>query len=109
MPLAVVPIGRYGSKRVLPQASMATITNKTRKPLSIPLPGGKKLRLGPLKSGEISPKAVDRPPVQKLIEAGDVEIFGPEQKPRRAGGDTSSRPLSGGKNRGSGIRRTGDR
>ena len=88
---------------------MATITNKTCKPLSVPLPGGKKLRLGPLKSGEISPKAVDRPPVQKLIEAGEVEIFGPGEKARRADGGTGSRPLSGGKNRGGGIRRTGDR
>ena len=43
---------------------MATITNKTHKALSIPLPGGKKLRLGPLKSGEISPKGFDHAPVQ---------------------------------------------
>ena len=87
-----------------------TITNKTQKPLSIPLPGGKKLRLGPLKSGEISPKAVDHPPVRKLVEAGEVEIFGPEQKPRRGGGGgKGSRPSSGGKSHGGGIRQTGDR
>jgi hypothetical protein len=89
---------------------MATITNKTCRPLSVPLPGGKKLRLGPLKSGEISAKAVDHPPVQKLIEAGEVEIFGPEHKPRRAGGGPmGSRPSSGGKNRAGGIRQAGDR
>ncbi len=89
---------------------MVTITNKTCEALSIPLPGGKKLRLGPLKSGEISPKAVDHPPVQKLIEAGKVEIFGSEQKSRRAGGSGSaSRPSSGGQSRGGGIRHTGDR
>ncbi len=89
---------------------MATITNKTRKPLSIPLPGGKKLRLGPLKSGEISPKAVDHPPLKKLIEAGEVEIFGPEQKSRRAGDSgKGSPPSSGGQGHGGGIRRTGDR
>ena len=103
MPLADIPIGRYGSK------GMATITNKTRNPLSVPLPGGKKLRLGPLKSGEISPKAIDHPPVQKLIEAGKVEIFGSEQKPRSAGGGGQGiRPSSGGQGHG-GIRRTGDR
>ncbi len=103
MPLADIPIGRYGSK------GMATITNKTRKPLSVPLPGGKKLRLGPLKSGEISPKAIDHPPVQKLIEAGKVEIFGSEQKPRAAGGGSKGfRPSSGGQSQ-AGIRRTGDR
>jgi len=89
---------------------MATITNKTFKSLSVPLPGGKKLRLGPLKSGEISPKAVDHPPVQKLIEAGEVEVFGTEHKSQRpGGGSVGSRSTSGGKSRGGGIRRTGDR
>ncbi len=89
---------------------MATITNKTCKSLSVPLPGGKRLRLGPLKSGEISPKAVDHPPVQKLIEAGEAEIVGLEQKSRRADrGGKGSRPSSGGQSHGGGIRRTGDR
>lgn len=105
MPLADIPTGRYGSKRT----TMATITNKTCKPLSVPLPGGKKLHLGPLKSGEISPKAVDHPPVQKLVEAGEVEIFGSEQKPKRAGGGIGSPSTSGGKSRGGDIRRSGDR
>ena len=89
---------------------MATITNKTCKSLAIPLPGGKKLRLGPLKSGEIAAKAVDHPPVRKLIEAGEVEIFAPEPRPRRAGGGgKGSLRSSGGQNRGGGIRQTGDR
>ena len=89
---------------------MATITNKTGKPLSIPLPGGKKLRLGPLKSGEISPKAVDHPPVQKLIEAGDVEIVDSKQSPKHSGGGgTNAKTSSGGQGHGTGIRKTGDR
>jgi len=89
---------------------MATITNKTRKPLSIPLPGGKKLRLGPLKSGEISPKAIDHPPVQKLIEADEVEILDSEQNPKGTGGGAKGvRRSSGGQGQGRGIRRTGDR
>ena len=89
---------------------MATITNKTSTSLTIPLPGGKKLRLGPLKSGEISPKAVDHPPVQKLIETGAVEIVGSQYKPRRTGGPGKGyRSSSGGLGQGSGIRRTGDR
>lgn len=53
---------------------MTRITNKTKRPLTIPLPGGKKLRLGPLKSGEINPKQVAHPPIQKLIEVGEVEV-----------------------------------
>jgi len=89
---------------------MATITNKTTKPLSVSLPGGKKLRLGPLKSGEISPKAIDRPQVQKLIEAGEVEISGAGQKHRGAqAGGKGVRTSSGAQGQGSGIRRTGDR
>lgn len=89
---------------------MAIITNKTRKSLSVALPGGKKLRLGPLKSGEISPKGIAHPPVQKLVEAGEVEIFGPEPKPKGAGrGGKDTRRSSGGRGRGAGIRQTGDR
>jgi hypothetical protein len=89
---------------------MPTITNKTHKALSVPLPGGKKLHLGPLKSGEISPKAIEHAAVQKLIEAGDVEIFDSEQQHRVAGGGgKGSRPSSGAQARGTGIRRTGDR
>jgi hypothetical protein len=89
---------------------MATITNKTNKPLSVSLPGGKKLRLGPLKSGEISAKAIDRPQVQKLIEAGDVEISGSEPKHRGTGGGGKGVQTSSGvPGQGSGIRRTGDR
>ena len=87
---------------------MAIITNKTTKALSVPLPGGKKLFLGPLKSGEISPKAVDHPPVQKLVEAGEVEISGTQQKPKHAGGKPGA-PSPGGQGHGAGIRRTGDR
>ena len=90
---------------------MATITNKTRKPLAVPLPGGKKLHLGPLKSGEISPKAVDHPAVLKLVEAGEVEIFDARQQSSRAGsgGGKAGPPTSSPQGHGSGIRRTGDR
>ncbi|REJ73074.1 MAG: hypothetical protein DWQ36_03935 [Acidobacteria bacterium] len=50
------------------------IKNKTRKPLVVPLPGGKKLHLGPLATGQISPHAKDHPPLVKLVDAGQVEI-----------------------------------
>jgi hypothetical protein len=49
------------------------ITNKTRKPLSLPLPGGKRLFLAPGKTGQVSPKALEHPLIAKLIEAGDIE------------------------------------
>jgi hypothetical protein len=86
------------------------ITNKTSRPLSVPLPGGKKLFLGPGKSGQINAKSVDHPPLRKLIEAGDLEVDQNSPKKGAAPGDAAS-GVTG--NQGSGptgnIRRTGDR
>ena len=85
------------------------ITNKTRRPLSIKLPGGKVLRLGPGNTGQITPKAAAHPSVKKLIDEGAIEILGEggNQWDRDAGGGTgpssSQGPSSGG-----GIRRSGD-
>ncbi len=53
---------------------MKTVTNKTPKPVRVPLPLGKTLFLGPLKSGQIAPKAVDHPPLKKLVDSGQLEI-----------------------------------
>ncbi|MFT5286855.1 MAG: hypothetical protein ACI8TQ_003030 [Planctomycetota bacterium] len=36
---------------------------------------GKKLFLGPGKSGQITPKAVDHPPLQALVESGELELI----------------------------------
>ena len=88
---------------------MPTIKNKTGKPLIVSLPGGKKLRLGPFKSAEIPPKAVDRPQVQKLIEAEEVEISELQRLRQGSGGNNDSRRSSGRQGRGSGIRQSGDR
>ena len=55
---------------------MKTIVNKTRSPLRVPLPRGKVLHLGPLKSGDISHKDLDHEPLKKLIEAGQIEVQG---------------------------------
>ncbi len=68
------------------------ITNKTKKPLSVPLPAGKKLFLGPGKSGQITQKASVRPAVVKLVEAGDVEIS--EEGAQRQGGGGSGSGIS---------------
>ena len=69
------------------------ITNKTKKPLSVPLPAGKKLFLGPGKSGQITPKAAESPAVVKLVEAGDVEIS--EEGAKRQVGGGSGGGVSG--------------
>ncbi len=55
---------------------LTTIKNKTKKPLSVPLPGGKKLFLGPGKSGQIASKSADHEPLLELVKAGDLEIVG---------------------------------
>ncbi|MDH3628614.1 MAG: hypothetical protein OEV00_16375 [Acidobacteriota bacterium] len=89
---------------------MASITNKTSAPLAISLPGGKKLRLGPFKTGEIGAKAIDHPAVQKLVEAGEVEIDGADHKQRHSGGGgKGTRNASGGPGQSGNIRRSGDR
>lgn len=64
------------------------ITNKTKKPLSIPLPAGKKLFLSPGKSGQITRKAAERPAVVQLVEAGQVKIT--EEGVKLQGGEKSS-------------------
>lgn len=53
-----------------------TISNKTQRPLSVPLPRGKVLHLGPGKTGQIASEAADHPPFKKLVEAGEIEILG---------------------------------
>jgi hypothetical protein len=89
---------------------MPTITNKTRRPVSVPLPGGKKLFLGPGKSGQITPKAAEHAPLKKLVEAGELALDmadhgGP------GGGSAGARKIgpSGGHRGTGGVRHTGDR
>ena len=53
---------------------MKSISNKTHRPIRVPLSGGKFLYLGPGKTGQIADTAAERPAVKKMIEAGDIEI-----------------------------------
>jgi hypothetical protein len=89
---------------------MKTVTNKTPKPLSIPLPRGKTLHLGPRRTAEISANAAEYPQVKKLVAAGEIEIA--DEAPRLAGGIGNGRAgrtsihghASGGRSRRSGDR-----
>jgi len=54
---------------------MKTIRNLTRKPVKIPLPGGKSLRLGPNRDGTIQDKAADHAAVLAMVEDGTIAIF----------------------------------
>ncbi len=86
------------------------ITNKTKKPLSIKLPGGKTLRLGPGKTGQITSKAAEHPPVKRLLDEGVIEILG-DGGTHGTGGTSSDSGGAGSQTRSSGgaKRRSGDR
>lgn len=88
---------------------MPSIHNKTNRPLAVPLPGGKKLRLGPFQTGQVTGKALQHPPLKKLIEAGDIELAADGDR-RGEATSNSKRPTSGRNAPGAGgIRHTGDR
>lgn len=87
---------------------MPNVTNKTKRPLIIPLPRGKKLHLGPGKSGEIAPNAVDHAGLKKLVEGGEIEISLEASGANDATGGAKQRTSAAGHT--SGItRRSGDR
>jgi len=91
---------------------MPTVTNKTKRPLSVPLPGGKKLFLVPGKSGQIAPKAADFPPLVKLVESGDLELVRTDGGGPKGGGGGGGKvgPAGGAGDRApGGIRQSGDR
>ena len=54
---------------------MKTIINKTGRPLKITLSQGRVLRLGPRKEGQIATPDAERETVQKMIAAGEVNVF----------------------------------
>ena len=85
------------------------ITNKTRKPLSLPLPGGKRLFLGPGKTGQVSPKALEHPPLVKLLEAGDIETGAGGPKRKEGGGGNAGTSPGSRQSGTSAKRQSGDR
>ena len=65
---------------------MKTVRNKSHRPLKVRLSRGKTLHLGPLKEGQISVHDVEAAGVQRLVEAGELEILGEgSQAPEGAG------------------------
>jgi len=85
------------------------IVNKTQKPVAVPLPGGKKLRLQPGKTGQITPKAAEHPAVKKLVEEGVVEIVGVGKKSLGGSGGGLQGGSRGHAPGGGGTFRSGDR
>jgi len=55
---------------------MKTIRNLTIRPIKVPLPKGKVLRLGPKADGIVRDDATDHAGLQRLVEAGTIEVLG---------------------------------
>ena len=87
---------------------MATILNKTRRPLRVPLPGGKLLRLAPLRRGEVNSKALQHPPLQALVEAGEIEVTHEGKSGGSMGGGSKGLSDATGHAMDRTIRKTGD-
>ena len=87
------------------------ISNKTKRPLKVNLPGGKRLHLAPRGTGQITAKAAEHPPVLKMIEEGLLAI---QSTGKSTSGGAGSSPASGNTGSpnagfGGGLRHTGDR
>lgn len=85
------------------------ITNKTKKPFSVPLPAGKKLFLGPGKTGQVTPKALEHPPVAKLIADGDLEADDTDVKASKTTTGSSGGPGGARHGTSGAMRQSGDR
>lgn len=89
---------------------MKTVSNKTQRPLSVPLPRGKTLHLGPGRTGQIASNAADHPQLKKLVDAGQIEILDEVSRSTEgAGGGKAGRTWMPGHASGSASRRSGDR
>jgi len=88
---------------------MRSVTNKTNKPIAVPLPRGKLLRLGPRKTGQISSDDVEHPPLKKMAEAGEIEIHEEGHSPQGGGGSGVTPPGAPGGHTTTGGHRSGDR
>ena len=54
---------------------MKSVINKARKPLRVPLPGGKILHLGLNGRGQVPDDALNRPAFKKMVKAGEIEVL----------------------------------
>jgi hypothetical protein len=88
---------------------MRSVTNKTNKPIAVPLPRGKLLRLGPRKTGQISSDDLEHPPLKKMAEAGEIEIHEEGHSPQSSGGGGVGPTGAPGGHTTTGGHRSGDR
>ena len=89
---------------------LVEIKNTSKRPLKVPLPGGKTLFLGPGAKGNVSDKASDHPPLEELVESGTIEVLGSGRS--KSGGESHVKTevaSSSSSKGGPGMRRSGDR
>lgn len=55
---------------------MKEIRNKTKRPIKVPLPGGKTLFLGPANVAQIADRALEHERVKELVADGSIEVVG---------------------------------
>jgi hypothetical protein len=87
---------------------VAKILNKTARPLKVPLPGGKFLRLAPRRSGEVNSKALQHPPLQAMVEDDSIEVIEEGRTSGGYGGHTRGISDATGHDPDRTIRKTGD-
>jgi len=94
-------------------AVLMEIKNTTKRPLRVPLPGGKRLHLGPAASGQVTPKAAEHPGFKQLLDSGEIEIVDEHNAKgaSQSSGNTGFKPGASGGSSSSGgtLRHTGDR
>jgi len=74
---AEAPTGRGQNSGDTP---IKTVINKARRPIKISLPGGKTLHLGLASRGQVPDDALQRPAFRKLVDAGEIEVLGEEDR-----------------------------
>jgi hypothetical protein len=89
---------------------MKNVSNKTQRPISVPLPRGKTLHLGPGRTGQIASSACDYAPLKKLVDTDQIEILDDRHDVAAgAGGVNTGRSWSAPHASGNASRRSGDR
>jgi hypothetical protein len=89
---------------------MKSVLNKARRPLKVPLPGGKTLHLGLAGRGQVPDDALTRPAFKKLVEAGEIEVVDEASHPGAGdGGSTRVHESTHGHPATKGVTRRGDR
>lgn len=89
---------------------MATVRNKTTRPLKVHISKDKVLHLGPRMEGKIADHDLDHRGVEVLVEAGELEIVGRgEQGPEAAHDDSDSHEDSRGHHPDISVPHRGDR